>query len=57
MPAELQSAYLAEIAEDPELKEEVKRLRAMISDVGASLQRVTSALSSATIDPDALRRG
>jgi K+-sensing histidine kinase KdpD len=43
---ELQSAYIAELAEDPELKEEVKRLRAMISEVGASLQRVTSALSA-----------
>jgi K+-sensing histidine kinase KdpD len=42
--AELQSAYIAEIAADPELQEEVKRLRAMISEVGASLQRVTSAL-------------
>jgi len=44
--AELQSAYLAEIAEDPELKEEIKRLRAMVSEVGASLQRVTSSLSA-----------
>ena len=44
--AELQSAYLAEIAADPELQEEVKRLRAMISEVGTSLQRVSSALSS-----------
>lgn len=44
--AELQSAYMAEIATDPELLEEVKRLRAMISEVGASLQRVTSALGA-----------
>jgi K+-sensing histidine kinase KdpD len=44
--AELQSAYIAEIAEDPELKEEIKRLRAMVSEVGANLQRVTSALSA-----------
>lgn len=43
--AELQSAYIAEITVDPELQEEVKRLRAMISEMGASLQRVTSALS------------
>jgi K+-sensing histidine kinase KdpD len=43
---ELQSAYLAEIAEDAELKEEVKRLRAMISEVGTSLQRITSALGA-----------
>ena len=46
---ELQSAYIAELAEDPELNEEVKRLRAMISEVGASLQRVTSALSAARL--------
>jgi K+-sensing histidine kinase KdpD len=44
--AELQSAYIAELAEDPELKEEVKRLRAMISEVGVTLQRITSALSA-----------
>lgn len=42
--AELQSAYLAELAEDPELKEEIKRLRAMVSEVGANLQRLTAAL-------------
>jgi K+-sensing histidine kinase KdpD len=47
--AELQSAYIGEIAEDPELKDEIKRLRAMISEVGASLQRVTSALSAARL--------
>lgn len=44
--AELQSAYIAELAEEAELKEEVKRLRAMISEVGVNLQRVTSALSA-----------
>ena len=44
--AELQSAYIAELAEEPELKEEIKCLRAMISDVGASLQRVTSLLGT-----------
>jgi K+-sensing histidine kinase KdpD len=43
---ELQSAYIAELAEDPELKEEIKRLRAMISDVGTSLQRLTSSLGA-----------
>ena len=47
--AELQSAYLAELAEEPELKEEIKRLRAMISEVGGSLQRVTSALGPARL--------
>lgn len=43
--AELQSAYLAEIANEPELKEEIKRLRAMVSEVGANLQSLTAALS------------
>ena len=44
--AELQSAYLADLADDPELNEEVKRLRAMISEVGTSLQSVTSLLGT-----------
>lgn len=43
--AELQSAYLAEIADDPELKEEIKRLRAMVSELGENLQSLTVALS------------
>jgi K+-sensing histidine kinase KdpD len=43
---ELQAAYVAELAENPELKDEVKRLRAMIPEMGASLERVTRALSS-----------
>ena len=47
--AELQSAYLAEIAEDAESKEEIKRLRKMISEIGASLQSVTTALSTAKL--------
>ena len=42
--AELQSAYLIEIAEAGELKDEIKRLRGMISQVGANLQGVTVAL-------------
>jgi K+-sensing histidine kinase KdpD len=44
--AELQSAYIAEIAEEPELKDEIKRLRAMISEMGAVLERLTSGLST-----------
>ena len=44
--AELQSAYVAEVAEDPELKTEIKRLRAMVSEVGASLQKLTYSLST-----------
>src|SRR5688500_8576447 len=42
--AELQSAYLIEIAEAGELKDEIKRLRGMISQVGANLQSLTGAL-------------
>src|SRR5687767_3747664 len=43
--AELQSAYLIEIAEAGELKDEIKRLRGMISQVGANLQSLTVSLS------------
>ena len=43
--AELQSAYLMEIAENNEVREEIKRLRGMIAQVGANLQDLTAALS------------
>lgn len=43
--AELQSAYLMEIAENNELRDEIKRLRGMISQVGGNLQDLTAALS------------
>jgi K+-sensing histidine kinase KdpD len=43
--AELQSAYLVEIAQDNEVREEIKRLRGMISQVGTHLQALTVALS------------
>ncbi len=43
--AELQSAYLAEIAENNEVRDEIKRLRGMIAQVGANLQQLTAALS------------
>ena len=43
--AELQSAYLVEIAENNEQREEIKRLRGMLAQVGSSLQELTSALS------------
>jgi K+-sensing histidine kinase KdpD len=42
--AELQSAYLIEIAENGELKDEIKRLRGMIAEVGSNLQSLTVAL-------------
>lgn len=43
--AELQSAYLAEVAENNESREEIKRLRSMIGQVGTTLQELTAALS------------
>ena len=47
--AELQSAYLIEIAENEEVKDEIKRLRGMIAEVGVNLQNVTAALSQARL--------
>jgi K+-sensing histidine kinase KdpD len=49
--AELQSAYLIEIAENDEVKEEVKRLRGMIAQLGRHLQGVTASLSQARLAP------
>src|SRR5438067_13824584 len=43
--AELQSAYLIEIAENNEVREELKRLRGMVAQVAANLQELTAALS------------
>src|SRR5437762_3382284 len=48
---ELQSAYLAELADNPELKGEVKRLREMVSQIGAGLQKVSAALGQSTPTP------
>jgi len=45
---ELQSAYLAELAEEGEMKNEVQRLREMVSQIGTSLQRLTGGLSQNT---------
>ena len=42
---ELQSAYLAELAQDVEMKNEVQRLRGMASEIGTSLQRLTAGLA------------
>jgi light-regulated signal transduction histidine kinase (bacteriophytochrome) len=41
---ELQSAYLAELAEQMELKGEVKRLREMVSEIGTGLQKLSAAI-------------
>lgn len=42
--AELQAAFVSEIATDEEIKGELKRLREMIGELGASLQKLTTAL-------------
>jgi K+-sensing histidine kinase KdpD len=44
---ELQSAYLAELAEGGELKGEILRLREMVSGIGTSLQKISASLSQA----------
>ena len=48
---ELQSAYLAELTEDAELKNEIQRLREMVSEVGTNLQRLTAGLSQVNPTP------
>src|SRR6266446_8068874 len=48
---ELQSAYLAELTEDAELKNEIQRLREMVSEAGANLQRLTAGLSQVNPTP------
>ena len=47
--AELQSAFIAEIAEDPEVKAEVKRLRSMVSQTGTALQQLTTTLAAVNL--------
>jgi len=49
--AELQAAYLNEVATDAETKSEIKRLREMVAEVSRSLQRVTSKITPVTINP------
>ncbi len=44
--AELQSAYLNELVDGAETKDEIKRLRAMLGEMGASLQRLTSSIAA-----------
>lgn len=44
--AELQAAYIAEIAENAEVKAEISRLRGMVSGLGAALQNVTTSLAA-----------
>lgn len=42
---ELQAAYLGELATDPELSSELKRLRGMISQLGIMLQKLSADLA------------
>ena len=48
---ELQSAYLSELAEEGEIKNEIQRLRQMVSEVGVGLQRLTAGLSQTRPTP------
>ena len=48
--AELQSAYIAELTSDSELKEEIKRLREIISTLAATLQGLTASLGSPKLE-------
>lgn len=43
--AELQSAFIAEVTEEAEVKDELKRLRGMLSEMGTALQKVSVALA------------
>jgi len=45
---ELQSAYITELAQNDELKGEIKRLREMISGLTSTLQRLSRAVSDVT---------
>jgi K+-sensing histidine kinase KdpD len=42
---ELQTAYLKEILQEAEAKEELQRLRSMVSELGSALQKLTAALA------------
>lgn len=42
--AELQSAYMKEIAADAEMKEEVQRLRAILGEMSSALQKLSTSL-------------
>ena len=47
--AELQSAFLKEIAEDGEVTSEIQRLRSMLSELGSTLQKLTTTLAPAKL--------
>lgn len=49
--AELQSVFLNELASDAEMKEEIKRLRSMLSETGTALQNLSTALAQPRLNP------
>lgn len=55
--AELQSVFLNELASDTEMKEEIKRLRAMLSETGTALQNLSAALAQPRLNPIPYRAG
>src|ERR1700751_54243 len=48
---ELQSAFIGEIATDPEMKEEGKRLREMLGTFGGALQKLSADTGHARLNP------
>jgi len=48
---ELQSAFLAELATDAEMKEEITRLRKMVSQCGAALQKLSGRINPPAGNP------
>lgn len=49
--AELQSAFINEIAEEAELKDEIKRLRGMLSEAAAGLQKLSAKIADVKLNP------
>src|ERR1700719_3619641 len=47
---ELQSAFLTELATDAEMKEEIKRLRQMVSKCATSLQKITTRVGAVSLN-------
>jgi K+-sensing histidine kinase KdpD len=52
---ELQSAFLAELATEPDLKDEIRRLRKMVSDCGSVLQKLSIRLNPPTLNINSYR--
>ncbi len=47
---DLEAAFIAELVTDPEAAEEVKKLRAMVSNVAQSLQKLTAKFSNPSLN-------